>query len=188
MWDDFNPLASLLTEHLTRRPTMQPRDIYKLLYQAVRGLEHLVSSPQSFRASLESEWLSLAPGETDPLLESIRPDGSLFRINLRPFKAASGDLEELAAACLETAARPWGTQAELQQVWKDFVHHCNADRCFGLDQHEVDTLTTWLQENDYPPLHHSDSYRTLYHPAYRLVAADSSLANVLRSAGTQLLP
>jgi len=175
MWNEFGQVTTLLTEHLARRPAMQPRDIYKLLYQGVRGPEHLITSPQAFREYLVSEWETLNPEGDDLLRESIRPDGSLLRLNLRPFKAAGGSLEALTTACLETARRPWGTQDELQQVWECFVDACIAGSWPSVTLQQVDILTSLLQENKFPPLHHSDRYRELYQPAYRLVAADFEL-------------
>jgi hypothetical protein len=155
---------------------MQPRDVYKLLYQGVRGPEHIISSPQAFREYLMSEWQALNPGGDDPLTESIRPDGSLLRLNLRPFKAEGGSLEALTAACLETAHRQWGTQDELQQAWEAFVDSCRAGSWPSLPFQEVETFTSLLQEKEFPPIHHSDRYRELYHPAYRLVAVDFELS------------
>ena len=67
---------SLIAQHLARRPAMEPADVYKLLYQGVRGPEHVVASPTEFGARLAAEWDALAPGEDDPLTEPVRPDGA----------------------------------------------------------------------------------------------------------------
>jgi hypothetical protein len=40
MWDEADRVMALVKEHLARRPAMEPRDIYKLLYQGMRGPEH----------------------------------------------------------------------------------------------------------------------------------------------------
>lgn len=175
MWNKAEQVTALLTEHLTRRPAMQPRDVYKLLYQGVRGPEHLITSPQAFREYLGSEWEALNSVGDDPLTESIRPDGSLLRLNLRPFKASGGSLEVMTAVCLETARRPWGTPDQLQEAWGIFVACCQAGFYPGLPLEEIESFTTLLQENEFPPVHHSEVYRHLYRPAYRLVAADFEL-------------
>jgi hypothetical protein len=175
MWKVSDQIITLLSEHLTRRPAMQPRDIYKLLYQGIRGPEHIISSPQAFREYLNTEWQALNPGGDNPLTESIRPDGTLLRLNLRPFKAAGGSLEALTAACLETAHRPWGTRNELQQAWEAFIDSCRAGSWPNWTFQEVETFTSLLREKEFPPVHHSDRYRELYHPAYRLVAAGFEL-------------
>jgi hypothetical protein len=175
MWTDPDPFISLLSEHLARRPGMRPRDVYKLLYQGVRGPEHIITSETSFREWLTKEWEELDHAAGDPLTETIRPDGSLLRLNLRPYKAAHGNPDQLATACLETARRSWGTAVELEQVWGQFVSSCKAGVWPGLTLQEVETLNSLLHEKNFPPIHHSERYRELYHPAYRLVAAEIEL-------------
>ncbi|MBN2147809.1 MAG: hypothetical protein JW726_10490 [Anaerolineales bacterium] len=172
MWHKIDLLIALIQQHLARRPAMAPRDVYKLLYQGVRGPEHIITSPQAFTERLQTEWDSLDAGPDDPLLESIHPDHTLLRLNLRPFKAIHGDLQALTAACLQTGQRPWGTQAELQQAWEHCLSACRQNHFPGLQLGDMLTFAAWLQANDYPPVHHSEGYRALYLPAYRLVAAD----------------
>ena len=154
---------------------MQPRDVYKLLYQSVRGPEHIIASPKLFKERLAEEWEALDPAAGELLWESIQPDGGLLRVNLRPFKAANGNLEALAIACLETGRRSWGTPAELRLAWGYFVTACQEGRWPSLILDEVETFTAWLEANKFPAVHHSKQYRSLYRPAYRLAAADIRL-------------
>jgi hypothetical protein len=168
-------MLAIIQEHLRRRPGMQPRDVYKLLYQGIRGPEHLITSPDAFQKYLAAEWESLDLSISDQLWESIRPDDSLLRLNLRPYKAQGGLFDELVTACLETGRRLWGTQAELQQAWKGFSGMCRKNPLPGLALEEVETFNAWLEANGFPAVHHSDRYRSLYRPAYRLVAADARL-------------
>ena len=165
----------LVREHLARRPAMALRDVYKLLYQGVKGPEHIISSPEAFTERLQIEWDSLDPADDDPLWESVHPGGELLRLNLRPFKAARGDLEALTAACLETGRRAWGTQTELQLAWGQWTATCRQKLWSGPVPEDVATFTCWLQANGFPAVHHSEGYRNLYRPAYRLVAADIRL-------------
>lgn len=162
-------------EHLARRPAMEPRDVYKLLYQGVRGPGHIIISTQAFTERLAAEWHALDPAEDDPLWESIRPDESLLRLNLRPFKAAGGHLDELLHACLETGRRSWGGPAEFQAVWEQCVAVCSTHPWPGLDWDTIATFTAWIGVQGFPPVHHSERYRSLYRPAYRLVAGDVRL-------------
>jgi len=43
---------------------------------------------------------------------------------------------------------------------------------------QVEIFTEWLDANEYPAVHHSERYRSLYRPAYRLVAADGGVINL----------
>lgn len=166
-------VIALIQEHLARRPGMESRDVYKLLYQGVRGPEHLITSPTAFTEQLTAEWESLDLAGGDPLWEAVRSDGSLMRLNLRPYKAKGGQLDRLVTACLETGHRLWGTRTELQQAWHNFTTACKDPAWSGLAPQEVESFTSWLEANGFPAVHHSERYRSLYHPAYRLVAADT---------------
>lgn len=169
MWHSPKAVARLVSEHLARRPAMQVQDIYKLLYQAVRGPEHLVTVPAEFAARLRAEWEAVSADDSDPLLESIRPDGSLVRANLRTWKARGGDLDVLAKVCLQTVRYAWGTAEDLRQAWSAFVEICRADSAMPYSLSEVLAFSRWLEEQSYPVVHHSERYHTLYRPAYRLV-------------------
>ena len=164
-----SPFAALIEEHRSRRPAMMLRDYYKLLYQGIRGPEHLLSSAEVFTQRLSQEWLSLNPSQDDPLLEAIRPDGSLLRLNLRPYKAAGGPWDGLVTGCLEAGRCVWGTQADLQYAWAEFLALLRAGNLPGLPPEDCEAFTAWLHGNNFPPVHHSEQYRRLYRPAYRLV-------------------
>lgn len=170
-----NSLLAIISAHLARRPGMQPRDVYKLLYQSVRGPEHIIASPQAFTQWLKEEWQGLDFSHPDPLVESIRPDGSLLRLNLRPFKASGGSLEVLADACLETGRESWGTQADLETAWHDLLAGWRKDPLPDLSLDGLEAFTRWLEAEGFPAVHHSEQYRSLYRPAYRLVAGHLSL-------------
>jgi hypothetical protein len=148
---------------------MAPADVYKLLYQGVLGPEHLIASPDDFAARLRVEYEAVEPDDSEPLWERVRPDGTLRRVNLRPFKAREGDVESLTVACLRTAERRWGTPAELRAAWVGFVELCRAGRWPAFDPAEVLDLSVRLEEQGYPAIHHSARYREVYRPAYRLV-------------------
>ena len=42
----------VIQENLARKPAMEPHDLYKLLHQGVRGLEHIITSPAAFTERL----------------------------------------------------------------------------------------------------------------------------------------
>ena len=150
---------------------MELRDLYKLLYQGVRGPEHILSSADIFRQRLREEWEALEPASHDPLYEAIRPDGRLLRLNLRPYQAAGGLLEQLTTACLAAGDEKWGTQADLRQAWDEVLRVCRLGAWQGFSWEACQAFTLWLQAHDFPPVHHSEAYRQLYRPAYRLVLA-----------------
>lgn len=169
----IDPWISLIDWHLGLRPRMQARDVYKLLYQGVLGPEHLVGLAEAFEARLREELAAVEADESQPLLEAIHPDRTLARINLRPYKAGQGEVSQLALACLETAQQGWGMPDELRQAWKLYLSACQACRWPNQPASEVMDFSNWLEEHNYPAVHHSEVYKRLYRPAYRLVAAEN---------------
>lgn len=160
--------ARLIDEHLAQRPAMQVQDVYKLVYQGVRGPEHLVATPDEFVARLRAEWQAVPADDSEPLQEYIRPDKRLARVNLRAYKASGGEMDELAAACLQATRCAWGTPDDLRQTWTAWVKIGRA-RPAALPGDVVSTFSRWLEQHEYPAVHHSERYRELYRPAYRLV-------------------
>jgi len=156
---------NLLWQHQSRYPAMQPQDTYKLLYQGVRGPEHLIDNVASFIADLQTELAQLAPDPDRELLEPIRPDGRLCRIHLSAWLDQCQSLEELAVNCLQTAQQTWNNAEDLAIIWKAYSEKESTP--------ELIEFTTWLDAHDFPAVHHSEIYRTAYAPAYRLVTSDS---------------
>ncbi len=160
----------LLDRHAARYPLMTWQDAYKLVYQGVLGPGHLVSDPEAFKARLLAEILHAAPppAADEPFYEPIRPDGRLLRVHLRPYRARGGDPDRLLAACLATAAAPWGAPGALRTAWAAVAGAGRAGRWPGLG--EMTAFSAWVEAHDYPAVHHSSQYREAYRPAYRLVS------------------
>jgi hypothetical protein len=172
MWHSQTAMTQLIGGHVERRPAMEPRDVYKLLYQGILGLEHLVASPEDFATRLRAEHKAVSPDDAELLWEAIRPDRTLGRLNLRPFKAQRGDVELLTAACLRTAGRVWGTPDELRAAWATFADLCRAGQWPAFSLPKVLAFSAWIEDRGYPAAHHSPRYRETYRPAYRLVGRE----------------
>ena len=95
MTPDELTFRRILTTQIRRHPRMEIRDLYKLILQAARGSEHVVSDLTVARGRLVREWLELADGPGEPVVDPISPDGRIVRVHLRPYLAASGDLTGL---------------------------------------------------------------------------------------------
>ena len=162
---------SLLQMHLGWYPLMELRDVYKLLYQGVMGAEHLMPSREEYTRYLQSEFEPLQPDPTGRLLEPIRPDGALYRLNLRPLKSRQQGWDELISYLLETAHMITGSRSELEGAWDAFCQLCNQGQIKNFDRASIELFTRWLVQLEYPAIHHSQTYSREYQPAYRLIAA-----------------
>ena len=150
-------------------PLMEPRDVYKLLYQGVMGAEHLLSSAVEFTRQLASEFDRIRADPLERLLEPVRPDHALWRLNLRAYKNQHAQVDGLYSPLLEAARFPMGDQLELRTAWKEFVASCEHNHLQGFQLSEIHSFTAWLEKSGYPAVHHSQVYRQQYQPAYRLI-------------------
>jgi len=158
--------------HVKQRPVMAARDVYKLLFQGIRGAEHIMPTPEIFATRLQEELRALQPELNEPLTEMIRPDGQLSRVNLRAYLATSQDNNWLVEICLKTGERQWGTTQELIAVWQAFLHSIRSGHFPTIAESDASFLNAWIEEHSYPAAHHSQIYEKLYEPAYRLVAME----------------
>ncbi len=160
----------LIAQHLRQYPAMTAQDVYKLIYQGVLGPEHLMPSPEAFTAVLQAELAGLQAGRGEALLEPVRPDGALSRINLRAWLSLGRPLDDLTAECLSAGRRAWGTPAGLRQVWAHFTALARRGDFPAIVPAQVAALQAQLEAAGFPALHHSKIYTGRYQPAYRLVA------------------
>lgn len=169
---DTEKLTPIIKAHLTLYPAMQARDVYKLLYQSVCGAEHLMSSASAFEEYLRAEFDAVTALDEESLLVSLRADGTLSRINLRPYKARGGTVAALMRECMRaTLPVDQSARDELRRAWGAFRNGCQAGNWSSLSLIDVMELDSWLMQHDYPAVHHSDAFRQTYRPAYRLAIA-----------------
>ncbi len=180
--DDPEGLLPLLEQHLSWYPLMELRDFYKLIYQGVMGSEHLLTSAESYTQYLQAEFRLIQPDASQRLLEPIRRDEALFRLNLAPYKVRQLELDRLTAYFLETAQIVYGTKSELRAVWTAFVELCLHGHICNFEANVILRFSKRVEEADYPAMHHSEIYRQAYKPAYRLLAGKYISALELNNA------
>lgn len=159
-------ISFYLTEQMYAHPSLTPRDIAKLCYQAARGAEHLLTDLNRARGYLLREFEATPADESIPLVEPI--SDTIARVNIAAWKArglspdtlfdlfaataqVSGEGEDCLPAYLEEAGA-WIAATDgtvTPEAWQDFL--------------------AWYRENGYPAIHHSEAYRKAENPAYRIV-------------------
>ena len=167
---DRDSLLWLLKQHLDWYPLMEVLDVYKLLYQGVMGAEHLISSPEEFTRRLQLEFEHMLPDPEERTLEPVRPDQTLLRLNLRPYKSRQVGIDRLITPLRETARLFTGDLAQLQSKWLSFTQLCEREQLTTFNLPEVHRFNRWLEKLEFPAVHHSEPYRREYQPAYRLIA------------------
>jgi len=146
---------------------MRATDIYKLLYQGVFGVGHLLGESARQRLEAEARTLNLDDHFEEPLIEEVSADGAMLRVNLRPFLRRRLQLDGLFSAMLESAHEE-GKADDFLEAWSVFKHLVDSgDLIF--DEKEIEELDRQLEGGGCPPQHHSEIYRRTYNPAYRVV-------------------
>jgi hypothetical protein len=165
-------VLSLLRYQAGMRTSILARDVYKLLYQASMGAEHLLTDTAGVRAYLAEELSGIDSGfATEPLLERISPDGEMVRVNLRPFRALNLPAESLVQAMFTSAAETVADTALLYRWWDDYsslVGH-------GVISPAPEDMVEWdgrVRRGQIGPFHHSEAYEMANRPAYRVVRRD----------------
>jgi hypothetical protein len=153
----------ILAAHARRYPRWEAADRYKLTHRAAFGNEHALPNPEAVRAYLDRELAGLGDGPDQPLLDPIRPDGALLRVHLRALVARKLSPDALFQAFLKTAHEYRGSGVRTFRAYR-------RDALMGGDP-AARRLFDDLQAQGLPAIHHSDRFRTLYKPAYRVVAS-----------------
>ncbi|MEO8008720.1 MAG: hypothetical protein ABI728_09410, partial [Betaproteobacteria bacterium] len=113
--------------------------------------------------------LGEAPAEL--LQDVISPDGRLGRVHLRAYLAKGGDPDALHRAFVETANTYPASPDKLAKFCG-----CLGDLAAagGIPFAREDVLAYFgkIARDGYPAIHHSDAFRNVYRPAYRVVAVD----------------
>ena len=141
-------------------------DAYKWLFHAARGGEHAVTDASGPQAWLDREWETLGkprPGER--LIDPLRPDGAIVRLNLRPYRAAGGGKDALLAAFVASAREFRADPAAFAAAWRAL----GAALPPYLARAEWERLDREASGGGYPAVHHSPAYQRARRPAYRVL-------------------
>jgi hypothetical protein len=155
-------------EHFERYPEMQVQDLYKLAYQGALGNEHLTTDSAMVMHYLLEELKSVSPSPDEPLLEEINAEGTLVRVNLRPYKAAQLDPDLLFQAMIGTAATYQVNEGQLESYLRDLQRLARLRRL----PFSIGEFLPYIEQQrflGFPAVHHSSRYVEHYHPSYRVV-------------------
>jgi hypothetical protein len=165
-------LAGFTRKALADEPAAGVEDAYKWLFQAARGGEHAAPSEEAARTWLEKEWATLGPPlPGEPLIASLRPDGAVVRLNLRPFKAAGGDPNALLTAFLSSARGFAPDPGLFVAAWRAFGRGPSDGGANGWNAAAFEELDRSSEKAGWPARHHSPGYVEARRPAYRVLTA-----------------
>ena len=162
----LSKVAELVAFHKRTRPEMRARDAYKLLFQGVYGVGHLMGPGVWDYLQREAKSLDIKDQPGEALMESVSVDGLVVRVNLRPYIAKNYPLIQLMEAMKDSEIK--GKPSDFLEQWDTFAELVWSGQ-LDFDQAEVDTVNKSLNRDKPQPMHHTQQYRDAYHPAYRVV-------------------
>ena len=151
-------LLSHLDRSLRDHPGYQSEDIVKFIFQGMLGVGHLLAAREKVIAYIDREMSALQPDPRAPLLEPLSPAWS--RLDLRRAMAEGISSASIADRMLQAPDQLPFTR---QDVFDLCTRLADCGRCsLTRDGLECILVPDWLPS-------HSERYRDLYHPAYRVI-------------------
>lgn len=148
-------------------------DAYKYLFQATMGGEHAAPDREAATAWLEREWNEM--GETtanENTWETLCPDGSVGRLNLRPFKRSGSKQADLVDAFLASSREFSSDKQKFIAAWGELGQRLKKKKIGRLDHRSWQAFDREMKEKNYPAARHSSGYRDAKRPAYRVLTLD----------------
>ena len=150
-------------------------DAYKYIYQATRGGEHAVPTREAAKKWLDGEWQSLGVKLlNEPTWEPLCPDGSIGRLNLRPFRDEGGKADDLLNAFLASAREYRTEPSTFTDAWAVLGKRLKKQGFGSVTHKEWKRLDGEMKKKKYPAIHHSDEYNKANRPAYRILTLDAA--------------
>jgi hypothetical protein len=164
----LSSLEELIRWHQRLRPDLQVVDVYKMLFQSVFGIQHILHDKAKRYLEQELSTLETQKPYNEPLIENISIDNAMVRVNLRPFKMRGLSSEKLFSAMVTSAKEPKRTQKTFLKLWNRFKSQVEAGK-LDFDESSLEDFDKKVKKENYPLYHHSERYRRSYSPAYRVV-------------------
>lgn len=156
--------------HIERYPQAQLRDVYKLIFQGVYGVGHIITGKTREYLMEEAGRIPLEDYPDRPLLEPVSPDGSIVRVNLRPFLRLNLSLDGLFQV-MTASADVEGDDERFINLWGVFVGLVETGE-ITMELDGIAEIQDSIDMNGIKPIHHTKPYRQAYYPAYRVIMLD----------------
>ncbi len=161
-------MKKLLLSHFSRYPKMQLTDMIKLICQSEFAGGHIISNPEDSLKRIEEECAALKNGVTTaPAFEDI--GSGLCRIHLAALGALGLSPAAVNRLFVATARNVQGSMEGFSQKLR-ILRQCCEDGALPYTPAGVDIFINKARSaKNSPLLRHSDVYRAVYAPAYRVI-------------------
>lgn len=179
----FDQIAeSLALDQCSRYPGLQPQDLFKALYQSIFGCGHLVDDP-----SAAADYIRKETEEAKPTGELVEPLGNTYcRVHLGDANTSGLKSETLATLFSMSAQANIGTLEELEADLNTLLALANTGRLpFTYDEIRIQ-IEAW-RKSGFAACRHTEAFRSLYHPAYRVLRNEYTWALPIFTAIDRML-
>jgi len=166
-----NKLIALIQEHQKIKKNFEIQDAYKLIYQSVFGVGHIIVNPELARKNLEQEFDSVRSIDDERLIENLSISGEIVRLNLRPYKYRNGNFIRLFQAMLQTAGEMSGSKGIFLERWDEFKKAVMLGE-LDFEKGQLKNFDDKVKLQSFPAMHHSAAYKEANQPAYRVLKND----------------
>lgn len=157
-------LKRILVEHAKRYPLMEVVDVVKLIYQNEFGPGHLLKDKMKALNWLKEE--AKADGNKE---EQIDIGNHLVRFCV--IGLSDEECIELLNQMVETCESHQGTIASFKTKL-NCIQELLDEGYFSFSKAELEAYLLDYANQGYPMVSHSEKYRGLYHPHYRVIKID----------------
>ncbi|NMP36844.1 MAG: hypothetical protein GX051_01770 [Clostridiales bacterium] len=163
----MNETAKLIDAHLTLYPDLQPEDIYKLVYQNEFGGGHLINDLNECRDRIISELYCTRDDKLSPLYTDIGNSRVRLEMKNPEVRALGADTLCRIFAC---SSERMGTVESFEKKLDEVSAHLASKYPF-MSSHFNNYIKDRRREK-YPAVSHSEKYRQLYSPSYRVINSE----------------
>lgn len=155
-------LEQIIRRHSHNYPAMQPQDVAKLIYQNEFGPGHFVEDSERSLQRLKEEYFSISrtPSRIEPI------GNGYVRCYLSGI--VEQELAVLNRVFVLTANSRKGTKREYEQKLLGILP-CFEQMGFSFDRQQYLSYIEEQKEKGYPIVSHSETYKRIYAPGYRVI-------------------
>lgn len=177
-------LRKLIHNEYMRCPESEIQDYTKLIFQAAFGPEHSIADPERVYAYLLKELEATPADPVSKLLISIRLEAPVYRLNLSACRYRWIEAPSIHQAfCYSAAGFRKIDINHFSAYLKMMLSILSSEPLNFNPQQTADFLRTW-ESLRFPALHHTEKYKRLYHPNYRVITDEAVRLFIKNQTGT----
>jgi hypothetical protein len=162
-------LKKLLLQHFQRYPLMEAMDFHKLIFQSTMGPAHAVTSIENTKKWFLEEWTQTSSLQDVPMIEDISYSTPIFRVHFAPCKRKGISPERVLNCFIESSASFLENSSMYEACVEEFVE-ITKNLPFAQFHTDFQERAKRVQQKKAGIPRHSDSFRTVYQPHYRIIS------------------